>query len=342
MTEFVLTTHPGLETVAVEEITRRLGRPPDRADTEPGRARIELPDDAQDTLLKLRSVHHVLRGITRIAFPHPVTIDAIQAAVAGVEIPGLSQAPSFRVRSVRRGQHPFRHMDIERAAGAVLHTATGVKVDLTQPALTVRVDLEADVVWIGTLLTDRPLSRRAKVYAQQIGLSADLAYAASHVLELSAPQRILDPFCGSGTLLLEAGAVHSDCELWASDWAPSAVDGARRNLDAAGFTARSFVRELDALKMSETYPTASFDAIVCNPPFGVKMGKSINFYRFYHRLLAEADRVLKPNGKLAVWAHRRGQLSAAAASHAVFEPFKMVTVQTGKARPVLVALRRRG
>ena len=213
-------------------------------------------------------------------------------------------------------------MDIERAAGAVLHTATGVKVDLTQPALTVRVDLEADVVWIGTLLTDRPLSRRAKVYAQQIGLSADLAYAASHVLELSAPQRILDPFCGSGTLLLEAGALHSDCELWASDWAPSAVDGARRNLDAAGFTARSFVRELDALKMSETYPTASFDAIVCNPPFGVKMGKSINFYRFYHRLLAEADRVLKPNGKLAVWAHRRGQLNAAAASHAVFEPFQ--------------------
>lgn len=341
MTEFVLTTHPGLEDLAVEELTARRGQAPDEVQTEPGRARLELPDDERSSLLSLRSIHHVTVGLLRRRLAAPVTLDQIQGAVAEVEVPGLRAAASFRVRSVRRGEHPFKSGDIERTAGAVFHTATGVKVDLKRPALTVRVDLDEDVVWVGVLITDRPLSRRAKVYAQRVGLSADLAFAATHVAGLTAPTRILDPFCGSGTLLLEAGVAHPQCELWGSDWVPSAVAGARTNLEAAGFGARAFVREQDALQMTDVYPPASFDGIVSNPPFGVKMGARINFFRFYHRFLTQADELLSSGGRIALWVHRRGQLASAVSAHGRFEAYRWVTVQTGSARPVLVGLRRR-
>ncbi len=341
MTEFVLTTHPGLENLAVEELTARRGQAPTGVQTEPGRARLELPDDERPTLLSLRSIHHVTVGLLRRRLTAPVTLDQIERAVADVEVPGLRTAPSFRVRSVRRGHHTFKSGDIERTAGAVFHIETAVKVDLQRPVITVRVDIDGDVLWVGVLLTDRPLSRRAKVYAQRVGLSADLAFAATHVADLQAPTRILDPFCGSGTLLLEAGVVHPRCELWGSDWVPGAVAGARSNLDAAGFTARSFLREQDALHMADVYPPSSFDSIVSNPPFGVKMGARINFFRFYQRFLSQADQLLKPGGRVALWVHRRGQLASAVAAHGRFEAYRWVTVQTGSARPVLVGLRRR-
>lgn len=343
MTEFVLTTHPGLEAIVAEELATRVGSVGPRVlepTTEPGRVLVQLPDGLRPILMSLRSVHHVIEGIARWSLPEPVTLEGIQAAVRQVEVPGLTEAKTFRVTSVRRGRHTFGHMDIERAAGAVYHLATGVPVNLNAPAVTIRVDLDGNVLWVGRALTDRPLSRRAKVYAQRVGLSADLAYAAVHVAALTAPERILDPFCGSGTLLVEAGFAHPDAELWGGDWVESAADGTRRNLDAAGLGDRAHVVEQDALRMAERYPAQSFDAIVTNPPFGVKMGPRIDFFRFYARLLAQAEAVLKPDGRLVVWVHRLGQLNAAVKTHGRFERYRTVTVQTGTARPTVVALRR--
>ncbi|MEL7371808.1 MAG: methyltransferase, partial [Myxococcota bacterium] len=194
---------------------------------------------------------------------------------------------------------------------------------------------------VGILLTDAPLSRRSKVAAQRIGLSADLAYATTHVVDLHQPSRILDPFCGSGTLLLEAGAAHPDAELWGSDWTPGAVDAARANLREAGFIDRSRLTEQDALQMADAYPRGTFDAIVTNPPFGLKMGARINFHRFYRRWLEQADLLLKPDGRLSLWAHKRTHLEQAIAKNGMFRVDRTIAVQTGVARPTLFSLRRR-
>ena len=340
MVLYAVTTHPGLEDLLVEEIAHRLSIDIKSVDRAPGRALVDLPASAQSTLLTLRSAHHVTVGVARQTIEHPITLVAIQSILKEISVPGLAAAPSFRVRSVRTGQHDFNSMALERAAGAVFHLASGVKVDLESPAVTIRVDLTDNVLWVGILLTDRPLSRRAKVYAQKIGLSADLAFAAVFVADLEEPERILDPFCGSGTLLLEAGALHPRAELWGSDWVEGAVQGTRTNLTAADFDQRAHLRTLDANRMASEYPSASFDAIVSNPPFGLKMGARVNFYRFYQRLLEQADVLLKPYGRLVLWLHRRGQFQAAVKAHGGFEVYRTIGVQTGSARPVLVGLRR--
>ncbi len=341
MIAYLLTTHPGLEAIVVEELTAHLGHPPAAINTEAGRVAFKGSEGDLDTLFRLRSIHHILLWRGRYDLRAPVTLEQIESAVAATPIPELQTAASFRVRSVRRGGHDFKHMAIERTAGAVLHHRSRVPVNLDAPAVTVRVDLDDEVLSIGILRTDKPLSRRAKVFAQRIGLSADLAFAAVHVAELAHPERILDPFCGSGTLLLEAGAVFPRCELWGSDWIANAVAGAERNLAAAGYTDRAYVREQDALHMADIYPAKAFDALVTNPPFGVKMSRGVNYYRFYHRLLTQADAVLKPHGRLVLWVHRLGQLQAAVKHQGQFEFDRTIRVQAGAARPCLASLKRR-
>ena len=336
---YTLTTHPGLEPIAVEELQAILTTA-SAGDIEPGRVVFQAAPPEEAKLLRLRSVHHVVRYLARIPLSPPIALDDIRSALDNVEVPDLGGAESFRVRSVRRGRHDFNHMDLERSAGAVLFTRTKIKVDLHRPAVTVRVDLDDDVLWVGILLTPTPLSRRAKTYAQRVGLSADLAYATTHVAGLITPERIVDPFCGSGTLLLEAGALHPGCELWGSDWVPAAVEGTQLNLHAAGLADRMRVRELDALRMADVYPHEAFDAIVTNPPFGLKVGPGINFYRFYHRLLTQARLLLKPEGRLALWVHRHGQFRGALKTFADLEVYRTIRVQTGSVRPTLLAVRR--
>ena len=120
------------------------------------------------------------------------------------------------------------------------------------------------------------------------------------------------------------------------------MEGARTNLTAAGWADRSRVVLQDALSMANVYPTHAMDAIVSNPPFGLKLGPHIDFYRFYGRLLAQADRVLKPDGRMALWIHRVGQFNAAIKAQGKFRTVRTLRVQAGAARPTLVALERVG
>ena len=73
----------------------------------------------------------------------PLDIDGIAAAI-NADL-GEIDTPSFRV-SVRRAdkRFPMRSPDIEREVGGRIKLARGWKVDLSNPALTIRVEIMAD------------------------------------------------------------------------------------------------------------------------------------------------------------------------------------------------------
>lgn len=125
-------------------------------------------------------------------------------------------------------------------------------------------------------------------------------------------KRIADAGCGSGvlavTLRLETGA-----EAWATDISPAALRVARDNAGHLGADVR-FV----ACDLLSALPGASFDLVVSNPPYvpdGDRAGLQREVrdfephvalfagptgYEVYERLVADARRVLRPGGWLAM------------------------------------------
>jgi 16S rRNA (guanine966-N2)-methyltransferase len=102
--------------------------------------------------------------------------------------------------------------------------------------------------------------------------------------------RVLDVFCGTGALGVEAlsrGAasatlVDSDTRL------------AQRNVDVLGLRQRAEVVRSEALRYLGRAPEASFDLVLCDPPYGFLTE------RLARQLGPALERVLAPGGRLMV------------------------------------------
>ncbi|MGQ4415343.1 N-6 DNA methylase [Streptomyces sp. SAS_269] len=83
-----------------------------------------------------------------------------------------------------------------------------------------------------------------------------------------APARILDPACGSGTLLAAAARRGAD-ELYGQDTLPVQARRSAVGLMLAAPEATVTVRAADSLR-ADAFPDLLADAVLCNPPFGVR------------------------------------------------------------------------
>lgn len=129
---------------------------------------------------------------------------------------------------------------------------------------------------------------------------------------------LVDPFCGSGTILSEA-MLMGYTEIFGSDISPKAVEDSRTNCEwvrelykIEGVRLKIMVR--NALSLSSYIKPASADAIVTEPFLGPQRGRidfqavSANLEKLYSGALVEFNRVLKPGGRVVmVWPSFYGQ-----------------------------------
>lgn len=102
---------------------------------------------------------------------------------------------------------------------------------------------------------------------------------------------LLDPCCGSGTILAEALAAGWQVE--GRDIDGSAVRAARRNLGGSGSIAEGDARALDL-------PSASVDACVSNLPFGRQYTVQGDPGEWLQQVLGELARVTRPSGRIVL------------------------------------------
>jgi len=292
----------------------------------------------------MRSIHHILRPVVDFPLNGDEPLAGIERELAAAAIPELADAPPFRVTSDREGEHAFTSHDLQRVAGAVLVERFGAPVDLRGFAVEVRVDVVDGHCAVAVQLTRKALSNRyERAFAPRVALRANVAYACLRLGGIGADtERLLDPFCGSGTLLLEAGALLPDTALHGSDRQEQAVEGARRNLAAAGLADRAELRQSDALSLERIYPAGSFDAIVTNPPYGARLGRGIRFGPFYIDLLTQTHHLLRPGGRLVVLVRKRGAFHGALAKAGGFRVREERMVATSGVYPVIFVLERVG
>ncbi|MAF66284.1 MAG: RNA methyltransferase [Planctomycetes bacterium] len=270
--------------------------------------------DAWRANLHLRTAVRVLWRVARFAAPDP---DALYAGVAALDWARfLSPERTFRV-IVRSRDSALDHtlFVAQRTKDAVVDTlrepdGRRPSVDLDDPDLRIHVHLYRDRCTLSIDTSGASLHRRGWRRTQGPAPLSEVLAAA--VLSFSGWNRrapLLDPFCGSGTLLCEAAALAAgrapglsrerfafealpnfDAAAWSglrseaqgaeapprklvlrgSDASPAAIEGAGANLEAAGLSGRV---ELEVADAGDFAPRRGWNAwVVTNPPYGERLG----------------------------------------------------------------------
>ncbi|TDW54526.1 23S rRNA G2445 N2-methylase RlmL [Kribbella pratensis] len=208
------------------------------------------------------------------------TRDALAAAVRSLELPAGQGA--FAVSASFVGPRNFNRFDIEDLVGARLGGRYYSRRDGAVPPAERsewRVVLDGKTLWVGLRPYAVPLHRRGwRTRTVRGSLHPPVAAAMARLAGIAPDHRVVDPFCGAGTLLLEAHAVEPRASYTGIDRDPTAIAAAHENAAGAGIRWRCG----DAARLEGTV-----DRIVTNPPWNVQLsiGDLTPYLRRWHRAL---------------------------------------------------------
>ena len=151
----------------------------------------------------------------------------------------------------------------------------------------------------------------------------------------AARPRTLDPFCGSGTLLLELERVVPTA-LIGVDHSERALDAARENAAAAHSAAR-FVHK-DILKFE---PRDPFDLILTNMPFGNRVGTHNANESLYRDFVHALPHLLASGGIAVLYTMEHKLLTSCIQSEPTLLLAAEMTTEAGGLNPRVTVLRRR-
>jgi|Deesub1362A_J573_1020465.scaffolds.fasta_scaffold00984_14 tRNA (guanine6-N2)-methyltransferase len=138
------------------------------------------------------------------------SLDEIGNAVREIDFrQWIDPAQSFAVRALRIGVHEFTSMDIAARVGEeVIRQFGRLRVNLDEPDVVVKAELYDDWLVIGIDTTGSSLHKRwYRVYKHPAPLRPTIASAMLYHADWRGGP-LLDPFCGSGTILIEAFLKH--------------------------------------------------------------------------------------------------------------------------------------
>jgi tRNA (guanine6-N2)-methyltransferase len=305
----LLTTAAGLEDLAAGEAQEIGARP---IEMQQGKVIVEGSEGLIPRLnLRAKCVEHVYVLLARDRVDSLEDVYRVSKE-ALCEI--LARNQSFAVRATRIGTHDFRSQDIAGHVGQAIidaHVEAGKPrppVSLNFPSVEFRAWLREDDFMLGVNTTGEGLhKRRYRVYQHPAPLNPCIAAAMLRLAGYDGGD-LLDPFCGSGTILVEAAhilrRVHNGClrsdfafrelpwhdlhdfrrllleitdsmnrrtaVLKGIDISPKHISGARINARSAFVEDTVSLEVGDATRLKGELPSL----LVTNPPYGLRVGSA--------------------------------------------------------------------
>ena len=196
---------------------------------------------------------------------------------------------SFAVR-VKRIRSEIDTVGYERKLGTlILDNSQNIKVNLSKPKTLVRVVAHDDDLFVGIerIKLDKKHFEDSKPHKRPFfypgSMNPKLARCMVNLSRIREGELLLDPFCGTGGILIEAGLI--GCKLVGSDIYWKMQNGTAINLDYYGITDyRTFHLDVRELKMYEKVAS-----VVTDPPYGISTstgdvdGEEI-FNEFFHAI----------------------------------------------------------
>lgn len=202
----------------------------------------------------------------------------------------------FSISSSSVGKRNYSYIEVKENLSEKLKNILKLKYDNEKhEAFDIRIFIEHDTALVGVRLGKKPLHRRNyKIETTKATLQADIAYVMSALAEITTHDIVLDPMCGSGTILIES-STFSPKSILGGDINSEAVNIAQKNIRAFNSNLDVEVKEWDANNLP--LGDSSVDKIICNLPFG-KQIKVSSISDFYLKIIAEFYRLIKNDGKI--------------------------------------------
>jgi len=188
-------------------------------------------------------------------------------------------------------------MAVEKELGGRIKELSGLGVDLTAPDVTVQcfsdneyfVGIKIDVP--GENFEGRKPQHRP--YFHPTSMHPKIARVLVNLARVKAGDRILDPFCGTGGILIEAGLI--GVKVIGLDIDGRMVSGAKKNLGFYGISGD--VRAGNALEIYKKFQ--QMDAVVTDLPYGrSSFIPDPDLKRFCSKFIVSAYNALKKEGYL--------------------------------------------
>jgi len=163
--------------------------------------------------------------------------------------------------------------------------------------LRVEADADATRIWlVPTFEADERFAYRVN----DVGASINPVVGAclARLVRRGDRSVVVDPTCGSGTLLIERALLDGGTMLSGIDISPTAIRAATGNVIAAGLAARIAVRLGDGGDAAAWPPQC--DEVLANLPFGMRT-EDRNLDALYRRIVGNIARTLNPGGRALLY-----------------------------------------
>jgi tRNA (guanine10-N2)-dimethyltransferase len=176
------------------------------------------------------------------------------------------------------------------------------KVNLTNPDNEIRVFITDSKVYVGKkiIVIDRSQYEKRRVqfrpYFSPISLHPKIARALVNLSGIRKDEILLDPFCGTGGILLEAGLIGA--KVIGSDIEEKMIYGSKESLDFYKLkNYQLFCSDIGDIKKFIDY----VDAIVTDLPYGIATTtKGENMNKLYMRTFEVIAKILKEKKKAVI------------------------------------------
>jgi len=184
------------------------------------------------------------------------------------------------------------------------------KVDLADPDNEIRVLLTNKKIYVGIKKAeiDRKQFEKRKVqhrpFFSPISMHPRIARTLVNLSEIRKNETLLDPFCGTGGILIEAGLIGA--KLIGSDIEKKMIEGCKKTLDFYGLKKyKLFCCDIGEIRKQINF----VDAIVTDLPYGKSTTtKGEEIEKLYERAFENMSKVLKEKRKAVIGLSNKGRI----------------------------------
>jgi len=198
----------------------------------------------------------------------------------------------------------YRNRSISRESKPVIKEIADVytknkKVSLEKPDVEIRVIISKNNVFVGELITSinrtqfEERKAQHRPYFLPISLHPKIARALVNLSGIKNNQTIIDPFCGTGGILIEAGLI--GCRVIGSDISENMINSTKQNLQFYNITNYDiFVSDVGEVKKTIL---KKVDSVVTDFPYGKSTTtKGEEILKLYRRAFKSISEIIKTNG----------------------------------------------
>jgi predicted RNA methylase len=336
--EVLLRCRAGAAAVVADQARSVLGT----KDVEPyGEAAVKLRwSGTLDELYRVRTAVDVA-----LQFSLPESGEVADRIVASLQSPDTVRALSAWTEGPVRFRLAFAHGGrrravIKKVAQQLTRAGSVLLNDSREGSWTMEVDeAQAQLICIPRGADTRFSYRRTDLpSASHPSLAALLAWLG----QPKPGERVWDPFCGTGSELIECAMLARGLHLWGTDVDPTAIEKAQRNFAAAEIEAADVRLEQVDVREVELQPgVQGVSLILANPPMGRRIGREGNLRPLLGGFVQRAARMLAPGGRV-VWVTPLPKVTADAGRRAGLLVDRITDFDMGGFEVVVQQMRKRG